>query len=69
MPTEYATASDFSRWAELAAGMDSAALHYTIADCRAAAEAMEGWNPIKEGYYRDQLATYAMERSRRQGRA
>lgn len=65
MITAAATAADFSRWAELAKDMSDEALLYTIQDCRQAAQAMAGWNPSREGYYLDQLSTYAQELSRR----
>lgn len=65
MVTEHATAADFASWTERAKGMTVAALLYTINDCRQAAEAMCGWNPIKEGFYMDQASTYGMELNRR----
>lgn len=61
-----ATAADFARWEEQARSMDAVSLYYTIRDCKAAAEAMRGWNPIREGYYIDQMLTFADERRRRQ---
>jgi hypothetical protein len=45
--------------------MTVAELLYTVNDCRQAAEAMRGWNPIKEGFYMDQASTYGMELNRR----
>lgn len=66
MRPEYATPTDFARWRSHAASCDAVSLHYIIADCRNAATAMRGWNPIKEGYYIDQMCTYADERRRRQ---
>jgi hypothetical protein len=66
MPTEYATAADFTRWEELAAQYTSASLHYIVRDCFQAADAMKGGNPVKEGYYRDQGLTYYAEIQRRQ---
>jgi len=65
MITAHATAADFTRWAELAKGMTTASLLYTIKDCREAAAAMSGWNPNREGFYRDQGATYQQELDRR----
>jgi hypothetical protein len=65
MTTTYATAADFTAWAERAKGMTVAALLYTVNDCRQAAEVMRGWNPIKEGFYMDQASTYGMELNRR----
>lgn len=63
--TTYATASDFTTWTERAKSMTVAELLYTVNDCRQAAEAMRGWNPIKEGFYMDQASTYGMELNRR----
>lgn len=65
MTATYATATDFTAWAERAKSMTVAALLYTINDCRQAAEGMRGWNPIKEGFYMDQASTYGMELNRR----
>jgi hypothetical protein len=62
---EYATPADFAKWRALAETLDTGSLRYTIADCRAAAANMRGWNPIREGYYEDQAFTYADELSRR----
>jgi hypothetical protein len=61
MKSEHATAADFSRWEEQAKSMTNSALYYTVKDCFAAARAMQGWNPVKEGYYRDQGCTYHKE--------
>ena len=60
-----ATAADFTTWGERAKSMTVAALLYTVNDCHKAAEAMRGWNPIKEGFYMDQASTYGMELNRR----
>jgi hypothetical protein len=68
MPTEYATAADFTRWEQLAKECNSASLHYIVRDCFQAAEAMGTHNRIKEGYYRDQGLTYYAEIQRRQSR-
>ena len=65
MTANYATASDFTTWSERAKSMTVAELLYTVNDCRQAAEAMRGWNPIKEGFYMDQASTYGMELNRR----
>jgi hypothetical protein len=65
MATEHATAEQFTTWAARAKEMTVAALLYTVNDCREAAEAMRGWNPVKEGYYMDQLSTYRQELDRR----
>ena len=69
MITAHATADDFSRWAELAKGMTTCSLQYTVRDCSQAAAAMEGWNPNREGFYRDQMATYQQELDRRRQRS
>ena len=65
MIATYATAADFTAWTERAKSMTVAELLYTVNDCRQAAEAMRGWNPIKEGFYMDQASTYGMELNRR----
>ena len=63
--TEYATPADFANWEAKAKAMTVACLAYTVKDCQQAEQAMRGWNPIKEGYYSDQAATYGMELTRR----
>ena len=63
--TNFATADDFATWAARAKTMTVAALLYTVNDCQQAAEAMRGWNPIKEGFYIDQACTYGMELTNR----
>jgi hypothetical protein len=68
MPTEYATAEDFTRWEEHSKQCTSASLHYIVRDCFAAADAMRGGNPVKEGYYQDQGNTYAHEIMKRKMR-
>lgn len=65
MITAHATPDDFDRWETFAKGLDSYSLKYVMKDCLAAAEAMKGWNPSREGYYMDQMATYGMELTRR----
>jgi hypothetical protein len=67
--TNFATADDFATWAARAKSMTVAALLYTVNDCHQAAEAMRGWNPIKEGFYIDQACTYGMELTRRRRQA
>lgn len=59
--TEPARAGDFTKWAAHARTLDESQLEYVIQDCRNAAEAMRGWNPVKEGYYADQASTYSQE--------
>jgi len=62
---EFATAEHFSRWESHAKTLDAYSLRYVIRDCQQAADAMKGWNPVREGYYLDQAATYGMELTRR----
>ena len=66
MTTTAATAEHFAMWRKLAKGMSEDNLRWIIKDCREAAEAMKGWNPIKEGFYEDQAFTYADELRARQ---
>lgn len=61
-----ATAVEFTKWAADAKSRDLATLHYIVTDCRQAAQAMAGWNPGREAYYRDQSMTYGDEIRRRQ---
>jgi hypothetical protein len=65
MATEHATAEQFTTWAARAKEMTDAALCYSIRDCHQAAKAMASFNPIKEGYYRDEASVYHQELSRR----
>ncbi len=65
MIATYATASDFTRWEEMAASMTDSQLLYSARDARAAAQAMRGWNPIAEGRYDDEAFTYGDELRRR----
>jgi hypothetical protein len=62
---EHATPEHFSRWESHAKSLDSYSLRYVIRDCHQAAAAMKGWNPVREGFYIDQAATYGMELTRR----
>lgn len=64
----HATANDFSNWTAQAQCMTDAELIYTVKDCQRAESAMRGWNPIKEGFYSDQKATYGMELTKRRQR-
>ena len=68
MLKEYATAADFCKWEEHAKQCSSSSLNYIAKDCFAAAAAMRGGNPVREGYYMDQGCTYADELRRRQMR-
>lgn len=65
MRPEYATPEDFATWEARAKSMTTAALFYTVKDCQRAAEAMRGFNPVREGFYSDQASTYGMELTRR----
>jgi hypothetical protein len=62
---EFATPEHFDRWESHAKTLDAYSLKYIIKECYSAAEAMKGFNPIREGYYLDQAATYGMELTRR----
>lgn len=61
MTTQTASAQDFATWAADAATKTVDQLHHIIADCRSAEVAMQGWNPVREGFYSDQAATYSDE--------
>lgn len=60
-----ATAADFKRWRSHAKGCDMASLIYIIKDCREAADAMSTHSLVREGYYLDQMMTYADEKRAR----
>lgn len=62
---QFATPEHFDRWEAHAKVCDVYTLKYIIKDCYSAAEAMKGFNPIREGFYLDQAATYGMELTRR----
>ena len=62
---QHATPEHFERWESHAKTCDMYTLKYIIKDCQSAAANMKGWNPIREGYYLDQAATYGMEITRR----
>jgi hypothetical protein len=62
---EFATPEHFARWEAHAKTCDIYTLKYIIKDCYSAAENMKGFNPIREGFYLDQAATYGMEITRR----
>jgi hypothetical protein len=61
----HATAQDFQRWETLAQGMSVAALRYAAADCRKVEACWRGHDPIVEGFYSDQAATFGTELYRR----
>lgn len=61
-----ATAQDFDKWAKQAKKMTISELDFSIKDCLQAAEAMATHPmPNKEGFYRDQAATFSQEKRRR----
>jgi hypothetical protein len=61
----HATATDFTRWETAAAAMTDAQLHYAAADCRKVEACWRGFDPIVEGFYSDQAATFGTELYRR----
>jgi len=63
--SKYATLEDFQRWEDHAKVLDCYTLKYIIQDCQSAEKCMRGFDPIREGYYSDQAATYGMELTRR----
>ena len=65
MIQDFATPEHFERWEAHSKTLDMYALKFIIKDCISAAENMKGWNPIREGFYLDQAATYGMEVTRR----
>ena len=62
-----ATPEHFARWVSHSKMCDTYTLRYIINDCKSAAENMNNWKPIREGFYLDQAATYGMELTRRNG--
>ncbi len=56
-----ATAEDFTRWNERALTMTTDALRWSITDALAASQAVDGHDPIRAGYYRDEALTYQSE--------
>ena len=63
--SKFATVEDFQRWEDHAKLLDCYTLKYIIKDCQSAEKCMRGFDPIREGYYSDQAATYGMELTRR----
>jgi len=61
----HATVEDFQRWEALAQGMSVAALRYAAADCRKVEACWRGYDPMVEGFYSDQAATFGTELCRR----
>jgi hypothetical protein len=60
-----ATAHDFETWQTKAYKMTIDQLGYAIHDCYSAARAMRDHNPVREGRYMDEAATYRTEMNRR----
>lgn len=67
-PGDIATAADFRRWTAKAKTMTVAELEYSRRDALAAARAMAGHNPEREGRYMDEAMTYGDELRRRRDR-
>lgn len=60
-----ATSTPWADWEAKAAQATDSELAHIVADCRAAEQAMRGWNPEREGFYADQAATFQREVMRR----
>lgn len=60
-----ATASDFNNWTAHAKSLPETSIRHIMCDCQKAEEAMRGWNPERENFYRDQYLTYRDELLRR----
>jgi len=56
-----ATAEDFTRWSERAVTMTTESLRWSIGDALAASRAIDGHDPVRSGYYRDEALTYQSE--------
>lgn len=65
MISKIAKQEDFARWQSQSKKLSISSLRFTIKDCHEAAEAMKGWNFENEGYYLDQMATFAQELAKR----
>ena len=61
----HATAADFQKWEEQAKSMTTDCLRYSAADCRKVEALWRGVDPMVEGFYSDQAATFGMELARR----
>ena len=59
MIRRYATAADFTRWAEAALTMTPAQLHYAAVDCFASAANWRGVDDMVESFYLDQGMTFS----------
>lgn len=65
----HATAEDFQKWEEQAKQMTDQQLWYAARDCRQVEQNFRGFDPMVEGFYSDQAATFSDElRRRRHGR-
>lgn len=60
-----ATGDNFKNWADHAKNLPESAIRHIMMDCQKAEEAMRGWNPVRENFYRDQYLTYRDELLRR----
>lgn len=60
-----ATSTEFNTWTAHAKSLPETAIRHIMADCQKAEEAMRGWNPTRENFYRDQYLTYRDELLRR----
>ena len=64
----HATAEDFQQWEDRAKGMTDSELWYAARDCRKVEALWRGHDPMVEGFYSDQAATYGTELRRRANR-
>jgi len=64
----HATAEDFQQWEDRAKSMTDSELWYAARDCRKVEELWRGHDPMVEGFYSDQAATYGTELRRRANR-
>ena len=61
----HATVEDFQNWERKAASMTDAELLYAARDCRKVEALWRHTDPVVEGFYSDQAATYGTELRRR----
>ncbi|MEK9696642.1 MAG: hypothetical protein VW270_12845 [Candidatus Poseidoniales archaeon] len=64
----HATVEDFQNWERKAASMTDAELLYAARDCRKVESLWRHTDPVVEGFYSDQAATYGTELRRRANR-
>jgi hypothetical protein len=55
----------WTAWENKAKACDVDQLRFIIKDCRTAQQAMQGWNPEREGFYSDQASTFTTELNKR----